>query len=161
MWRLLKRARVDTKITLVSVYVTCIRPVVEYEAQVWHYIMLLIFLAAEVKRIQSLVAWEQWKSSNHFHCAQVQCTSFSFKEKLSMFVWRRMSSDTSAYIVSELVQSALSPKWSLINVGQTISRLVLLLNWSLRKNGTKQFQQMIIIFHGEAVTYRIFDIYHL
>ena len=36
MLRLLKRARCDTK-TLISVYFSCIRPILEYSAQVWHY----------------------------------------------------------------------------------------------------------------------------
>ena len=34
--RLLKRVRADTK-TLISVYVTCIRPIAENGAQIWHY----------------------------------------------------------------------------------------------------------------------------
>ena len=50
MLRLLKRACADTK-TLLSVYVTCIRPVVEYGAQVWHY-NLPNYLRVELERIQ-------------------------------------------------------------------------------------------------------------
>ena len=50
MLRLLKRARADTK-TLIHVYVTCIRPVAEYGAQVWHY-NIPEYLSAEVERIQ-------------------------------------------------------------------------------------------------------------
>ena len=50
MLRLFKRARADTK-TLIHVYVTCIRPVAEYGAQVWHY-NIPEYLSAEVERIQ-------------------------------------------------------------------------------------------------------------
>ena len=50
MLRLLKRARADTK-TLISVYVTCIRSVAEYGAQVWHY-NIPEYLSADVERIQ-------------------------------------------------------------------------------------------------------------
>jgi hypothetical protein len=50
MLKLLKRARADTK-TLLSVYVTCIRPVVEYGAQEWHY-NLPNDLCVELERIQ-------------------------------------------------------------------------------------------------------------
>ena len=49
MLRLLKRARADTK-TLLSVYVTCIRPVVEYGAQAWHY-NLPNYLCVQLERI--------------------------------------------------------------------------------------------------------------
>jgi hypothetical protein len=50
MLKLLKRAHADTK-TLLSVYVTCIRPVVEYGVQVWHY-NLPNYLCVELERIQ-------------------------------------------------------------------------------------------------------------
>ncbi len=50
MLRLLKRARVDTK-TLFSVYKTCIRPVLEYGAHVWHY-NVPEYSPEEVERIQ-------------------------------------------------------------------------------------------------------------
>ena len=50
MLRLLKRAHAHTK-TLLSIYVTCIRPVVEYGAQVWHY-NLPNYLCVELERIQ-------------------------------------------------------------------------------------------------------------
>ena len=51
MIRLLKRARCDTK-TLISVYFSCIRPILEYCAQVWHY-SIPKYLSKEIVRIQS------------------------------------------------------------------------------------------------------------
>ena len=51
MLRLLKRARCDTK-TLISVYFSCIRPILEYSAQVWHY-SIPEYLSKELERIQS------------------------------------------------------------------------------------------------------------
>ena len=51
MLRLLKRARADTK-TLISVYFSCVRPILEYCAQVWHY-NIPDYLSKEIERIQS------------------------------------------------------------------------------------------------------------
>ena len=51
MLRLLKRARADTK-TLISVYFSCVRPILEYCAQVWHY-NIPEYLSKEIERIQS------------------------------------------------------------------------------------------------------------
>ena len=50
MLRLLKRARCDTK-TLISVYFSCVRPILEYCAQVWHY-NIPEYLSKEIERIQ-------------------------------------------------------------------------------------------------------------
>ena len=51
MLRLLKRAHCDTK-TLISVYFSCVRPILEYCAQVWHY-NIPEYLSKEIERIQS------------------------------------------------------------------------------------------------------------
>ena len=51
MLRLLKRARCDTK-TLISVYFSCVRPILECCAQVWHY-NIPEYLSKEIERIQS------------------------------------------------------------------------------------------------------------
>ena len=51
MLRLLKRARCETK-TLISVYFSCVRPILEYCAQVWHY-NIPEYLSKEIERIQS------------------------------------------------------------------------------------------------------------
>ena len=48
--RILKRARADSK-TLVTVYVTCVRPILEYCAQVWHY-NIPEYLSKDIERIQ-------------------------------------------------------------------------------------------------------------
>ena len=51
MLRLLKRARADSK-TLLTVYVTCVRSILEYCAQVWHY-NIPEYLSKDIERIQS------------------------------------------------------------------------------------------------------------
>ena len=51
MLRLLKRARCDNK-TLISVYCSCISPILDYCGQVWHH-NLPEYLSKEIKRIQS------------------------------------------------------------------------------------------------------------
>ena len=50
MLRILKRARADSK-TLVTVYVTCVRPILEYCAQVWRY-NIPEYLSKDIERIQ-------------------------------------------------------------------------------------------------------------
>ena len=50
MLRILKRARADSK-TLVTVYVTCVRSILEYCAQVWHY-NIPEYQCKDIERIQ-------------------------------------------------------------------------------------------------------------
>lgn len=50
MLRLLKRAKADTK-TLISVYTTCIRPILEYCNQIWHF-NIPEYLSKDIERIQ-------------------------------------------------------------------------------------------------------------
>ena len=50
MLGILKRARADSKIH-VTVYVTCVRPILEYCAQVWHY-NIPEYLSKDIERIQ-------------------------------------------------------------------------------------------------------------
>ena len=50
MLRLLKRSNADTK-TLIVVYITVIRPILEYACQVWHY-DIENFLSEDIERIQ-------------------------------------------------------------------------------------------------------------
>ncbi len=49
--RLLKRSNADTK-TLTTVYLTVIRPILEYACQVWHYIQHKKILSEDIERIQ-------------------------------------------------------------------------------------------------------------
>ena len=48
--RILKRARADTK-TLITMYVTCVRPILEYCTHVWHY-NIPEYLSKDIERIQ-------------------------------------------------------------------------------------------------------------
>ena len=50
MLRLLKRARTDSK-TLLTMYVTCIRSILKYCSQVWHY-NIPEYLSKGIERIQ-------------------------------------------------------------------------------------------------------------
>ena len=50
MLRLLKRANAD-KITLITVYRTCIRPILEYCNQIWHF-NIPEYLSNDIERIQ-------------------------------------------------------------------------------------------------------------
>ena len=50
MLRLLKRANADTK-TLITVYRTCIRPILEYCNHIWHF-NIPEYLSNDIKRIQ-------------------------------------------------------------------------------------------------------------
>ena len=50
MLGILKRARADTK-TLITMYVTYVRPILEYCAQVWHY-NIPEYLSKDIERIQ-------------------------------------------------------------------------------------------------------------
>lgn len=51
MLRLLRRARADPK-TLLAVYLSCVRPMLEYCAQIWHY-SIPNYLTKDIERIQS------------------------------------------------------------------------------------------------------------
>ena len=51
MLRLLKRSNADTK-TLIVVYITVTRPILEYACQVWHYNIQTFFLSEDIERIQ-------------------------------------------------------------------------------------------------------------
>ena len=50
MLRLLKRAKADTK-TLITVYISCIRPILEYGNQIWH-LNIPEYLSKDIERIQ-------------------------------------------------------------------------------------------------------------
>ena len=50
MLRLLKRAKADTK-TLIAVYISCIRPILEYCNQIWH-LNIPEYLSKDIERIQ-------------------------------------------------------------------------------------------------------------
>ena len=48
--RLSKRAKADTK-TLITMYVSCIRPILEYCNQIWHF-NIPEYLSKDIERIQ-------------------------------------------------------------------------------------------------------------
>ena len=105
MLRLLKRARCDTK-TLIPVYCSCIRPILEYCVQVWHH-NLPEYLSKEIKRIQSraLKIINPSLSYNESLLDLNIPTSFSRCELLcSNFYRKKVLPQTSP--LSELVQTA-------------------------------------------------------
>ena len=60
MLRLLKKSNASTD-TLITVYITIIRPVLEYACQVWHY-SIQHFLSEDIVKLKN----ERSKSSSHY-----------------------------------------------------------------------------------------------
>ena len=78
--RLLKRAKADTK-TLITVYISCIRPILEYCNQIWHF-NIPEYLSKDIERIQRRALKIMVCNIPTLHSRREQLCSAFFKNKV-------------------------------------------------------------------------------
>ncbi len=113
MLRLLKRAKADKK-TLITVYISCIRPILEYGNQIW-YFNIPEYLSKDIERIQRRALKISYHPSLSYYDALVVCnipTLHSRREQLcSAFFKSKVVPESSP--LSGLVKIAAIPKYDL------------------------------------------------